>query len=199
MSSENRIDPICGMVGTIPAHGHYFCCEHCIEKYEQNDLSSRSSNREKLPAILLICILVAGGIFCLLQNQFMTYFMGIILIGLSVLKLWDWNGFSNAFQTYDILAKRSKLYSKAYPLLEMSIGIVLISQMFTRFAAMILAVVVFVSSVGVVQSIITKSEIKCACMGTKIKVPMTTLTLVENTIMFLMAISLLISSPFVIQ
>jgi hypothetical protein len=71
--------------------------------------------------------------------------------------------------------------------------------MFTRFAAMILAVVVFVSTVGVVQSIITKNEIKCACMGTKIKVPMTTLTLVENTIMFLMAISLLISSPFVIQ
>jgi uncharacterized membrane protein YphA (DoxX/SURF4 family) len=125
--------------------------------------------------------------------------MGIILIGLSVLKLWDWKGFSNAFQTYDIIAKRSKLYSKAYPLLEMSIGIVLISQMFTRFAAMILAVVVFVSTVGVVQSIITKNEIKCACMGTKIKVPMTTLTLVENTIMFLMATSLLISSPFVIQ
>ena len=199
MSSENRIDPICGMVGTIPAHGHYFCSEHCIEKYEQNDLSSRSSNREKLPAILLVGILLIGGIFCIYNREFMTYFMGIILIGLSVLKLWDWKGFSNAFQTYDIIAKRSKLYSKAYPLLEMSIGIVLISQMFTRFAAMILAVVVFVSSVGVVQSIITKSEIKCACMGTKIKVPMTTLTLVENTIMFLMAISLLISSPFVIQ
>jgi hypothetical protein len=23
------------MKGTIPAHGHYFCCEHCIRKYEE--------------------------------------------------------------------------------------------------------------------------------------------------------------------
>lgn len=28
-------DPICGMKGTIPAHGHYFCSEHCIRKYEE--------------------------------------------------------------------------------------------------------------------------------------------------------------------
>ncbi|MEA1994087.1 MAG: permease [Euryarchaeota archaeon] len=32
---ENKIDPICGMKGTIQAHGQYFCSEHCIEKYEK--------------------------------------------------------------------------------------------------------------------------------------------------------------------
>ncbi len=31
----DKIDPICGMKGTIPAHGHLFCSEHCIKKYEQ--------------------------------------------------------------------------------------------------------------------------------------------------------------------
>jgi len=31
----DKTDPICGMKGTIPAHGHYFCCEHCIKKYEE--------------------------------------------------------------------------------------------------------------------------------------------------------------------
>jgi hypothetical protein len=31
----DKIDPICGMKGAIPAHGHYFCSEHCIKKYEQ--------------------------------------------------------------------------------------------------------------------------------------------------------------------
>lgn len=30
-----RIDPICGMKGEIYAHGHYFCSEHCIRKYEE--------------------------------------------------------------------------------------------------------------------------------------------------------------------
>jgi uncharacterized membrane protein YraQ (UPF0718 family) len=31
----DKIDPICGMKGTIPAHGHFFCSEHCIRKYEE--------------------------------------------------------------------------------------------------------------------------------------------------------------------
>ncbi|MFQ5621260.1 MAG: permease [Candidatus Nanoarchaeia archaeon] len=28
-------DPICGMEGTIQAHGHHFCSEHCAKKYEK--------------------------------------------------------------------------------------------------------------------------------------------------------------------
>ncbi|MEA3458959.1 MAG: permease [Candidatus Thermoplasmatota archaeon] len=31
----DKTDPICGMKGTILAHGHYFCSEHCIRKYEE--------------------------------------------------------------------------------------------------------------------------------------------------------------------
>ena len=31
----DRTDPICGMKGTIFTHGHYFCSEACIKKYER--------------------------------------------------------------------------------------------------------------------------------------------------------------------
>jgi uncharacterized membrane protein YraQ (UPF0718 family) len=31
-----QTDPICGMKGTIPAHGNYFCSENCIKKYEED-------------------------------------------------------------------------------------------------------------------------------------------------------------------
>lgn len=30
----DKTDPICGMKGTIRAHGHYFCSDYCIKKYE---------------------------------------------------------------------------------------------------------------------------------------------------------------------
>jgi len=30
----DKTDPICGMKGNILAHGHYFCSEYCIRKYE---------------------------------------------------------------------------------------------------------------------------------------------------------------------
>lgn len=32
---EKRKDPVCGMQGTIKAHGHYFCSLNCIQKYEK--------------------------------------------------------------------------------------------------------------------------------------------------------------------
>lgn len=32
---KDKIDPICGMKGTIKAHGHYFCSENCLRKYEK--------------------------------------------------------------------------------------------------------------------------------------------------------------------
>tara|TARA_Y100000310_G_C20664853_1_gene806893 strand:- start:1189 stop:2325 length:1137 start_codon:yes stop_codon:yes gene_type:complete len=33
----DRTDPICGMQGTIKAHKHYFCSQHCIKKYEKEN------------------------------------------------------------------------------------------------------------------------------------------------------------------
>jgi len=32
---DSKTDPICGMKGHIKAHGHYFCSEGCIRKYEK--------------------------------------------------------------------------------------------------------------------------------------------------------------------
>ena len=68
------------------------------------------------------------------------------------------------------------------------IGIALILQIFVLNVAAALIVLIGISTIGVVQSIVTKKEIECACMGSKIKVPMTSLTLVENGIMLVMAI-----------
>ena len=35
VKKSDKIDPMCGMKGAIKAHGHYFCSEHCIRKYER--------------------------------------------------------------------------------------------------------------------------------------------------------------------
>ncbi len=34
---EDKIDPICGMKGHIKAHGHFFCSQNCIRKYEKQN------------------------------------------------------------------------------------------------------------------------------------------------------------------
>ena len=47
---EDKIDPICGMKGHIKAHGHYFCSQHCVEKYE------KENKIKSCPSVLLIKI-----------------------------------------------------------------------------------------------------------------------------------------------
>ena len=42
----DKFDPICGMRGIIKAHGHYFCSERCLLKYEQE----HSISHEKCPS-----------------------------------------------------------------------------------------------------------------------------------------------------
>ncbi|MBW2966533.1 permease, partial [Candidatus Woesearchaeota archaeon] len=34
---KDKKDPICGMKGHIKAHGHYFCSQHCVKKYEKQN------------------------------------------------------------------------------------------------------------------------------------------------------------------
>jgi uncharacterized membrane protein YraQ (UPF0718 family) len=75
----DKTDPICGMKGTIPAHGHYFCSEHCIKKFEeQNNISEKNKycpscavkagtpwykERIFIVTLLTLIILVLGYIF----------------------------------------------------------------------------------------------------------------------------------------
>jgi hypothetical protein len=53
---------------------------------------------------------------------------------------------------------------------------------------LITAVVMFVSLVGVIRSVINKSEIQCACLGTVFNLPMSYVTIIEDGIMLVMAL-----------
>jgi hypothetical protein len=47
------------------------------------------------------------------------------------------------------------------------------------------------TTIGVVQSLLSKRQIQCACLGTALKLPMTQATFIENAIMIAMAIGML--------
>jgi len=48
-------------------------------------------------------------------------------------------------------------------------------------------VVLSIGTIGVVQSNLSKQQIKCACLGDVFKLPMSTVTVIENVSMLLMA------------
>lgn len=55
-------------------------------------------------------------------------------------------------------------------------------------------VVMVVSSIGVIQSLLNKRKIRCACLGTVFNLPMSTVTLVEDGLMVAMAAGALLGS-----
>ncbi len=97
----NKVDPICGMKGTILAHGHYFCSENCIRKFEkENNIKTEEkycpscSTKINIPwykerlyiVILFTAILLILGIIVPFLNPFFNAFIDYLkLIWLAVI------------------------------------------------------------------------------------------------------------------
>ena len=107
----------------------------------------------------------------------------------------DWKGFVKAFGTYDILAKRVRVYGWAYPAIEMALGALFITNYFTEFYLVPVAwttlAIMTIGSIGVGNKILKKEKFQCACLGTWINVPLTKVTLLEDLLMVFMSVVLL--------
>jgi len=121
----------------------------------------------------------------------MILFMGIFFIVVSLLKFANWKGFANSFSMYDIIAKRSKLYSYAYPLIELGLGFAYILKWQITTAAIITFIIMVVGSIGVGKNLLAKNPVQCACLGTLIKIPLTKFTFFEDILMAVMALMVL--------
>ena len=116
-----------------------------------------------------------------------TYFMGFFFLGFSFFKLLDVPKFADAFATYDIIAKKSRAYALGYPWLEFGLGIMFVTQLALLFANIATMFVMSIGLVGVVSAVRQEQAIQCACLGTVFNLPMSVVTIVENSIMLVMS------------
>ena len=94
---------------------------------------------------------------------------------------------------YDPIAMRVPFYGWVYPFIEVILGILIIFRIELFITIIITIVMLGVTSIGVTKVLLQKSSIQCACLGTALKLPMTKATFIENSIMIIMAITLLLS------
>ena len=120
-------------------------------------------------------------------------FMGLFYVIFSFFKILDLKGFTMSFSMYDPFAKKTSFYAWIYPFIEVLLGLMFLMRIETMTALILTIIVLGITSIGVAQTLINKKSIQCACLGTTLKLPMTEATLIENSIMILMSISLLIS------
>lgn len=136
----------------------------------------------------LVVILALNALMAVAMGQdAMRYFMGFFFVTLAMFKLFDLNGFADGFQKYDLLAKQTRAYAYVYPFLELGLGLAYLAAyqlVITQWATVVL---MLVSAAGVVREIRRGNQFQCACLGTVLNVPLSTVSVVENLGMGLMA------------
>jgi hypothetical protein len=146
--------------------------------------------------ILLMCAAFqfASGRFD--SAMFMRHFMGLFFVIFSMFKLINIDGFQKGFLMYDILAKNYPAYGYLYPFVELALGLAYLSNSLPMFTNLVTFIVMTISSIGVIKSIKSGMNLKCACLGTILNVPLSTVSIIENVGMGLMAAGMLLKGLF---
>jgi hypothetical protein len=114
-------------------------------------------------------------------------FMGFFLVVFSMFKFFDMPGFADGFQMYDLLAKPFRPYAYVYPFIELGLGLGYLSHWQPTIVYMATLIVMLWGALGVIRALIKGLNINCACMGTILKVPLSTVALLEDLSMAAMA------------
>jgi hypothetical protein len=123
-------------------------------------------------------------------QRLMREFMGVFFLVFGIFKLLDLKGFVMSYIGYDVIARKFTGYAYAYPFIELLLALGYFLNIFaTNYATLILMVI---GSIGVTRELLRGSKIKCACLGTYIKLPLTTVSLVEDLSMGAMALALIL-------
>lgn len=122
----------------------------------------------------------------------MRHFMAGFFMVFGGLKLMRLKDFAIAYQEYDVLAMRSKLYAYLYPFIEFGLGLAYMLAWCLAVVNWVTFVIMMIGALGVYLKLRKHEEVPCACLGMVFKVPMTWVTLVEDLIMAAMALVMII-------
>ena len=144
-----------------------------------------------LGASVLVQIGMAG-LASVSAMETMRYFMAGFFLVFSFFKLLDINAFADAYSGYDLLAKRWRGWGLIYPFFELGLGVAYLAHFNPLLTHWVTIIVMGFSASGVIKAVASKTQIQCACLGTVFKLPMSTVTIVEDVGMVAMAAAMLL-------
>ncbi len=167
--------------------------------FSEADISEEKSKLQQLkPLFLIFGYLLVASVMLNYENwnaaSFMLDFMGLFYIVFSFFKLLDLRGFPESFRMYDPLAKLVPFYAWIYPFIEVALGLMFLMRYEITTALIVTIIILGITTVGVTRSLLNKSKIQCACLGTALKLPMTEATFIENAIMLAMAFYMIVKT-----
>jgi len=125
--------------------------------------------------------------------EWMRWFMGFFLATFATFKFIGYDMFPVMFVEYDVIAKRSQLYARAYPFIEFGLGVLYLTNLGGRTRDALTLVIMTIGTIGVWGAISARrGAVHCACLGNVIKLPLSSVSLVEDLSMGAMAAFMLL-------
>lgn len=157
----------------------------------------KSKLQQLKPLLLILFYIAVASVLLHYKNwnwgEAMLDFMGLFYIVFSFFKMLDLRGFPESFRMYDPLAKRVPVYGWIYPFIESVLGLMFLMRFEVKIALIVTLIVLGITTIGVTKTLLDKKSIRCACLGTALKLPMTEATFIENAIMIVMAILMIVN------
>lgn len=124
--------------------------------------------------------------------QWMQHFMAGFFLVFSFFKLLNIKGFAESYVMYDVLAKQIPVWAYLYVFIELGLGIAFLINFNPILTNSITVIVMSISIIGVLQSVLNKKKIQCACLGAVFNLPMSTVTIIEDALMIAMSAIMLL-------
>lgn len=160
-------------------------------KNEKNIIMSYFSTYKPIFITLGLVLLLTAISFYNTENTmdgFLRFFMGYFFIIFSFLKLQNVKQFAISFSNYDPITKRFFKFGIIYPFLELILGIFFLTATLLLFSNIVTLFILIPQSIGIFKKLKNNQAIDCACLGSSFNVPLSNLTIIENSSMCLMAI-----------
>lgn len=168
---------------------------HHIETVEQ----TKSWFTTYKPILLIFGYILTVTLLIQLNNasfngmQWMTHFMAGFFLVFSFFKLLNLKGFAESYAMYDIVAKQWNGWGYVYAFTELALGLAYLTGYNPIVTNTVTFMVMTVSIIGVMQSVLNKRKIKCACLGDVFNLPMSTITIIEDALMIAMSVAMLLT------
>lgn len=170
--------------------GDYVVLQYKSKTIKQDDTSSYK------PIYMIFAYLILGSLFASAGHLSLHVLMGNFMAGFflvfSFFKMLDLAGFAMGYASYDFIAKKFHHYGHIYPFIELGFGIAYLLVPYSFWLNLVVFVVMFISTIGVISAKFSQQQFQCACVGTFLKVPLGNITIIEDLSMVVMSLLMML-------
>lgn len=150
------------------------------------------------PVLLIFAFIFTVTLLIQIKSQqlnftlWMQHFMAGFFLVFSFFKMLNLKGFAESYVMYDVIAKKIPVWAYLYAFIELALGIAFLVNFNPFITNLVTVVVMSVSIIGVLQTVLNKKKIQCACLGAIFELPMSTVTIIEDGLMIIMSAAMLL-------